>query len=181
MSPNPQLAGVDLEALQVVKYPDPRLAGPSQPVQVIDDAMRALVEKMFELMFKAKGVGLAAPQVGLNLRMFVASPSYEPGDRRVYINPHIVSVDGAQESDEGCLSVPGVDSKIRRYSTVTVEATGLDGQVFQETGTKLVARIFQHEMDHLNGQLILDRMGSVSKLAHRRTIRELEEKFGQAK
>ena len=139
-----------------------------------------LAEKMFELMFQARGVGLAAPQVGLTVRLFVASPTYEPTDQRVYINPSILSADGTQEGEEGCLSFPGIVCNIKRANVVTIQATNLDGQVFQETGEGLAARIFQHESDHLDGRLLTDRMGTVARLANRRALRDLEEEFAEA-
>ena len=170
----------DLNNLEIIRYPDPRLAEPSTAVDPIDEALLLpLTHKMFDLMFLAKGVGLAAPQVGINVRLFVASPAYEPDDRRVYINPRIVSVDQVHEDEEGCLSVPGIQAKIRRYGQVTIEAADLKGKVFQQTGNGLLARIFQHETDHLEGRLIVDRMGTLARLSYRRTIRELEDKFLQ--
>lgn len=171
---------LDLAALRIIRYPDPRLLTASADLEEIDEAvLRPLTDRMFELMFQAKGVGLAAPQVGINLRFFVASPTYEPSDRRVYVNPQMVRVDEWVEEEEGCLSVPGVNVKIRRYSRATIEATDLAGKRFQEAGEDLPARIYQHETDHLEGRLIVDRMGPLAKLSHRRTLRELEEKFAE--
>ena len=111
------------------------------------------------------------------LRIFVSSPTAEDADRRVYVNPAFLQLDGQQEEEEGCLSVPGVTTTINRYSLAVIEACDLDGKKFQETGQGLLARIFQHEMDHLDGRLIIDRMGSVARLAHRWTLNELKEKF----
>jgi peptide deformylase len=125
-------------------------------------------------------VGLAGPQVGVTVRIFVASPTFEESDRRVYVNPHIVALDGTQVGDEGCLSFPGVSCKIKRANAATIRALGLDGEEFEETGEELTARIFQHECDHLDGRLLVDRMGSVAKLANRRTLKELEDKFAAA-
>lgn len=173
-----KIAQVDVPSLHIIKYPDPRLKEVCTPLEKVDPAaLRPLIDKMFELMYAAKGVGLAANQVGLTVRLFVASPSFEQDDRRVYINPRILSVDGWEEHEEGCLSLPGANGKIKRHSTVTIEATDLDGNAFQETGTDLLARIFQHESDHLNGQLIMDKMGSVAKLANRRIFKDLEEGY----
>ena len=168
----------DMDRLAVIAYPDPRLALKSAPIEKIDDSLKRLVDKMFELMFQARGVGLAAPQVGLNIRLFVASPTFEQDDRQVYINPEILSAEGSQEDEEGCLSVPGVSCKIKRANVVTIQASDLSGERFEQTGEGLLARIFQHETDHIEGRLILDRMGSVAKLANRRALKDLEENFG---
>jgi len=167
----------DLDTLRVVHYPDPRLREVSTPVEQIDESVCALAEKMFDLMAVASGVGLAAPQVGVTVRLFVSIPTEDPNDRRVYINPEIVAVDGSDDDDEGCLSFPGITCRVKRFETVTLRARGLDGELFEETGTGLAARIFQHESDHLDGRLLVDRMGTVAKLAARRTLKDLEEEF----
>jgi peptide deformylase len=143
-----------LERLAIIKYPDPRLREMCSEIGEVNDEVRALAERMFELMFESRGVGLAAPQVGITSRMFVASPSFAEDDRRVYINPRIVDLAGSQDGEEGCLSFPGVACK--------------------ETGEELVARIFQHETDHLDGRLLVERMGSVARLANRRLLKDLE-------
>lgn len=175
MAPNAKTRGVDLASLRIICYPDPRLTEVCTPVDEVDDAVRALGARMLELMFASKGVGLAAPQVGVTVRLFVASPTFEPEDRRVYINPKIISAEGVQDGDEGCLSFPGISCKIRRKKVATIRALNLRGRPFEETGEDLTARIFQHETDHLDGCLLVDRMGSVARLANRRVLRELEE------
>lgn len=179
MSSNAKIAEADLASLVVIKYPDPRLMQPSTPLGAgeIDDSVRALAQRMFVLMAEHRGVGLAAPQVGINVRMFVACPTGEDEDRRVYINPRITFVDGAQEEEEGCLSLPNVTCKIKRYLKATIAALDEMGHPFEEQGEGLVARIYQHETDHLDGRLLIDRMGSVAKLANRRSIKQLEEDF----
>jgi len=174
---NKMISPVEIAQLTLIKYPDPRLRKASARIERIDDWLKRLVDKMFEVMFEARGVGLAAPQLGVNVQLFVASATLEQADRRVYINPEILSSEGSQEEEEGCLSLPGVSCKIKRANVVTVEATDLSGRQFQETGKGLLARIFQHEIDHIEGRLILDRMGSVARLANRRAIKELEEAF----
>lgn len=163
--------------LRIIRYPDPRLRELCTAVEDVDEAVVALAERMLELMFAGRGVGLAAPQAGVTVRLFVASPTFDPSDRRVYINPEILSSDGTQDGDEGCLSFPGIFSKVKRANLATVRALGLDGEVFEETGEELTARIFQHEIDHLDGRLLVDRMGSVSRLANRRALKELESEF----
>ncbi len=181
MSGNEKIRQADLASLKVVVYPDPRLRQQCEEVEdPTDPAVRALVERMFEIMFEAKGVGLAAAQVGIGACLFVSSPSFDPGDRRVYINPQIISADGSQDSEEGCLSFPGIFSKIKRHNEVTVRAYDLDGQQFEESGTELLARIIEHEIDHISGRLLVDRMGSVGKLANRRALKALEKEFSGA-
>ena len=179
MEPNAKIRQVDLAKLKVIHYPDPRLSQISTPVDVVDDGVRALAARMFELMFAAKGVGLAAPQVGITVRMFVASPTFDPADQRVYINPQLVQLEGEQEAEEGCLSLPDINAKIKRASFAVIRALNLQGEPFEETGEELVARVFQHEYDHIDGRLLIDRMGSVAKIANRRAIKSLEEDFGQ--
>jgi len=177
-----RIVQLDLPALRVLLYPDPRLMQMSTPIAPadIDDSLRALVARMFELMSQTRGVGLAAPQVGLNVRLFIASPTGEPADCRVYINPRIIEVDGWQEEEEGCLSFPGITTVVKRRLTATVEALDADGKIFHETGEGLLARIYQHETDHLDGRLLVDRMGSVAKLANRRALKQMEEDFVNA-
>lgn len=144
-----------------------------------DDPLPRIISRMFKVMRSAGGVGLAAVQVGLDMRMFVASPTGEDDDRRVYVNPRIVETDGKAELEEGCLSVPGLRCKIKRAKKVTIEAFDPTGQPIRETGEDLLARIFQHEIDHLDGVLIADCMGTVAELTNRRLLRELEEKYVQ--
>lgn len=180
MEPNAKIRGVDLASLGIIHYPDPRLMEVCTPVDEVDDAVRALAGRMLELMFASKGVGLAAPQVGITVRLFVASPTFEPEDRRIYINPEIISAEGVQDGDEGCLSFPGISCKVKRKKIATIRALNLRGERFEETGEDLTARILQHETDHLDGRLLVDRMGSVARLANRRVLKELEEAFAGA-
>jgi peptide deformylase len=177
MPRNAKIAPVDLAELRIIHYPDPRLSRPSDTVALPDESLRPLAERMFELMFAVRGVGLAAPQVGVNLRLFVACPVAQSDQRRVYVNPAILSAQGCQEDQEGCLSFPGMTCQIKRHDIVTIQASGLDGLVFQQTGEGLVARIFQHEIDHLDGVLLVNRMGSLARLANRRALKDLEEQF----
>jgi len=178
METNARIRQADLSSLVVIRYPDPRLR---EVCAAVDEPsapeVRALVERMTELLFTSRGVGLAAPQVAVAARMFIASPTFQRDDLGVYVNPEIVHVDGQQDGEEGCLSFPGITCKVRRYNVVTVRATGLDGRPFEETAEGLTARIFQHEIDHLSGTLLADRMGSVAKLANRRALKDLEDQF----
>jgi peptide deformylase len=174
---NDRIRQTDPDSLKIIYYPDPRLEEISVPIDVCDDHVAALVERMFELMFAARGVGLAAPQVALTVRLFLATPTFQPEDRQVFINPRIVSADGVVEDDEGCLSFPEISCKIKRSARVVVEAIGLDGRTFTCQGEGLAARIYQHEIDHLDGRLLIDRMGAIARLANRRALKSLENRF----
>jgi peptide deformylase len=171
-----------LSDLRVLHYPDPRLrqkAATLAPAD-LDDSVRALVERMYELMVASRGVGLAATQLGVGLRLFVACPTDSAADRRAYLNPRIVACDGSLLTEEGCLSVPGIHCKIKRYAKVTLEAMDTEGGAFTVEAEELLARIFQHETDHLEGKLLVDRMGTVARLSHRTTLKQLEEDFAEA-
>ena len=166
--------------LQIIQYPDPRLKKVSAAVTAFDDALAATAARMFELMREAKGVGLAAPQVGLNIRLFVMNPTGEPADDRAYVNPVLCDADGEAEDDEGCLSLPKVTVAVVRSATLRLRAQTLRGEAVEAVETGYVARIWQHETDHLNGVLLTDRMGPVAKMTHRKILRELEEKYAAA-
>ncbi|MFP4144679.1 MAG: peptide deformylase [Phycisphaeraceae bacterium] len=163
------------DKLAIVLYPDPVLRETCQPVQQIDEQVQAVARRMLELMHHAHGVGLAAPQVSLNWRLFVANPSGEPDDNRVFINPTLVSLSRETATqEEGCLSIPHVTAEITRPTGVTIRALDLQGQPFQLTSDELPARVWQHEYDHLDGVLITDRMTRVDRMANKRALRELE-------
>ena len=180
MDSSDKIQVADLASLQVVKYPDPRLRKVCTPVETIDEPLIRLVKRMWQLMLDSRGVGLAAPQVGVTVHLFATSPSFSPEELKVYINPRIIEASGTVEEDEGCLSFPQIFTKIKRNETITVEALDLEGNTFQETCSDLHSRIIQHEIDHLDGRLLIDRMGSVAKLANRRILKELEAQFNSA-
>ncbi|HSU67148.1 MAG TPA: peptide deformylase [Tepidisphaeraceae bacterium] len=165
------------DELKIILYPDPRLKKRSEPVTVFDDNLRDMVVQMFKLMRESHGVGLAAPQVGVNLRLFVMNPSGEPGDDQVYINPVLSDGDGNDDAEEGCLSLPDIRVKITRDKAITIRAQDLDGTPFEQSATGFVTRVWQHEFDHLNGILITDRMGPVAKMTHRKRLKELEDLY----
>ena len=176
---NEKITEAALAELKLAIYPDPHLRETATEIlDPTDPGVRTLVEKMFEIMFASRGVGLAGPQVGVTVRLFVASPSFESDDRCVYINPQIISAEGTQDGEEGCLSFPAIYANVKRHNLVTIEATDLEGKRFQETGEELLARIFEHEVDHLEGRLLVDRMGSIAKLINRKALRELESRVG---
>ena len=165
------------EDLQIIQYPDPRLKKVSVPVETFDDSLKALAARMFQLMREVRGVGLAAPQVGQNIRMFVMNHSGDPADDRAYVNPELSEAEGSEESEEGCLSLPGLNVRVIRDKTMRIRAKDLDGNDIDQVQTGYIARVWQHEFDHLNGTLITDRMGPVAKMAARKILRELEEQY----
>lgn len=172
----------DVSELRILHYPDPRLRAPSRAVEPEEfgPSLRALADRLFELMLAVRGVGLAAPQVGVCVRLFVAMPTTDPKDRRAYANPRLAPDGEWQEGEEGCLSFPGISCKIKRYARVTIEALDLDGKPFQETAEGLAARIVQHEYDHLDGKLLVDRMGTLAHLANRTALKHMEEDFAES-
>ena len=166
---------VDPSQLQIVQYPDPVLRGRTQDIPQVNGEVRAVAQRMIQLMHEAPGVGLAAPQVGLNWRLFVANATGEPADDRVFINPVLKDPSPQQdEAEEGCLSLPDIRAPIRRPTGITIVATDLQGQRFTLSAEELPARIWQHEYDHLDGILIIDRMTPIDRMANRKLIRELE-------
>jgi peptide deformylase len=164
-------------SLKIIFYPDPRLKKISQPVTVFDQKLKDLVSQMFELMREAKGVGLAAPQVGQNIRLFIMNHDGDVANDQVYINPQLSDADGDAEDEEGCLSLPKINIDVLRSETIRISALDLEGKPFAQTETGYLARIWQHEIDHLNGILLTDRMGPVAKMTYRKLLRDLEEKY----
>jgi peptide deformylase len=130
---------------------------------------------MADIMVEHKGIGLAGPQVGVPLRIFIISLDGTKENVRAYINPTVKTIGKTTTSEEGCLSVPGVYTKIRRFKRCSVTATDLDGNEFTEEADGMYARCLQHEFDHINGITIADKMGTVAKIAHRKTLQELKE------
>ena len=151
----------------LVIYPDPLLRETCEPVGEIDDEIRQLVEDMVETMYYHEGAGLAAIQVGALKRIFIADPVLAGGTREdpalVYINPEILGSEGDQEGDEGCLSFPGIFVPVKRPLQVTIRATNLDGEQFEMTGEGILARAFLHETEHLNGELLIDKVGRLKR------------------
>ena len=142
--------------LDILRYPDPRLYKKAEPVAEVDESVRALVRDMAETMYAAPGVGLAATQVNVHKRVVVIDASENRDQLLVLINPEIVSREGVQYCDEGCLSVPGIYEAVERAERVTVRALGVDGKPFTLTAEKLLAVCIQHELDHLEGKVFVD-------------------------
>jgi peptide deformylase len=159
----------------ILKYGDTILHEKAQPVDAITPDIDRLVDDMIETMYAAPGVGLAAPQVGVRLRIFVVDVSVgrDPGGLLVMINPEFVERDGVQLEEEGCLSVPGFNATVMRPTRVVVKGLDRHGQEYQHEGNGLLARAFQHEMDHLDGALFVDRLRGIKRDLIVRKIRKL--------
>jgi len=173
------IAQIDLAELKVVKYPAPVLSSPAAEVEAFGDELAALAGRMLKIMYDSHGVGLAAPQVGVPIRLFVFNPTGRGEDEGVCVNPRIVDRDGSETAEEGCLSLPGVTCKIKRFARVTVRGQDLSGRPIELAGEGLIARVFQHETDHLDGVLLVDRMTPVARLANRRTLKDLQEQYAE--
>jgi peptide deformylase len=160
----------------IVKYPDPILQRPTEKITEFNEELRTLAEDMFESMYRAQGIGLAAPQIGLSKRITVIDLSNKenPDDKIVLVNPEIVHKEGRQIGEEGCLSLPDVREKVSRAAKVKVRAQNLQGEWFELEGTELLARAFQHEIDHLDGILFLWRLSALKRDLILRKIRKLQ-------
>jgi peptide deformylase len=169
--------------LQIVKYPHPALRYRSRPVTQIDADLRAAVQEMFGLMYAARGVGLAANQVALPYRFFILNVTAEPEQKDkelVFINPVIVKRHSSIEDDEGCLSLPGLYSKVRRARKIKVQAYNLEGELVEYEVEDLLSRAIQHEADHLDGKLFIDYLDSLALHPMKDKLREFEQQFRQA-
>jgi len=167
---------VDIDECQMTHYPAEVLAQRAKPVEKIDDSIRRLVDKMTDLMIKNKGVGFAAPQAGVSLRLFIVSLDGSRDNVKVFVNPTITPLGELDTNEEGCLSVPGIYTKVRRYKRCEVTATDLDGNEFKDQGDGLYARALQHEYDHIEGMTILSRMSQTARIAHRKQLKRLQER-----
>ena len=168
--------------LRIVHYPHPALKHPAVPVKLVDKQLRLTVGEMFERMYDAKGLGLAAPQVALPYRLLVMNTTGKAGDaahEKVYINPQIVDRKGTMDGEEGCLSFPGLFVNVRRAKRVAIEAYDLDGNLVELEAEGLESRAWQHELDHLAGVVFTERFSTLSKLANSRAVRSFTNKFQQ--
>lgn len=154
--------------LPILRFPDPRLHTRAQPVKAVDDSVRQLVRDMAETMYEAPGIGLAATQVNVHLRVVVIDVSEDRSDLRVLINPEILERDGEQVCEEGCLSVPGIYEKVTRAEHVRVRALDETGEVREFEADGLLAVCVQHEIDHLDGRVFVEYLSSL-KLSRIRT------------
>ncbi|WP_434630935.1 peptide deformylase [Chromobacterium sp. CV08] len=149
--------------LNILHYPDERLHTVAKPVEVFDAALQQQIDDMFETMYEAKGIGLAATQVDYHRRLVVMDISEERDERRVFINPEIVEKDGETVYEEGCLSVPGIYDKVTRAEHVKVKALDRDGKPYELEADGLLAICIQHEIDHLNGVVFVERLSQMKQ------------------
>ena len=169
--------------MKIVHYPHPALRHAARPLTCIDKKLHLHIGRMKELMYEARGLGLAAPQVALPYQLLVMNVTgdhKQPEKEEVFLNPRIVERKGIMEDEEGCLSFPGLYQNIRRSKTVKVQAYDLKGNLMERTVHDLEARAWQHEIDHLNGVLFIDMMGPIAKLSSRSSVKNFERLFRQA-
>ena len=158
---------------EVVKWPDPVLAKRGEEVTEFGPELKTLVEEMFESMYAAQGIGLAAPQIAISKRITVIDVSFkkDPKDKLALINPEVIFTDGKQVEEEGCLSLPEIREKVQRSAKVKVRAQNVKGEWFEVEGEELLARALQHEIDHLDGVLFIDR---ISRLKRELVLRKIK-------
>jgi peptide deformylase len=159
-----------MTTLDILHFPDPRLRNIAQPVEQVDDAIRKLVDDMFETMYAAPGIGLAATQVNVDKRVIVIDVSEEKDQPLCLINPEILARDGVEEMEEGCLSVPGVFELVERADHVRIQALNQDGERFELEAGDLLAVCIQHEIDHLDGKLFVDYLSPLKRARIRKKL-----------
>lgn len=159
----------------IVKFGNPVLEKPSEKVTVFDEELKTLIEDMFESMYAARGVGLAAPQIGIARRIAVVDVTFkeDPEAKIVLINPEIIHKEGRHAQSEGCLSIPDFRENVSRAKIVTIRAQDVNGKLFEHTGEDLLARAFQHETDHLNGKLYISHISAIKRDLIKRKIKKL--------
>jgi len=162
--------------LDILHFPDSRLRNIAKPVAAVDDNVRKLIDDMFETMYDAPGIGLAAVQVNQPHRVIVVDTTEDRSQPIALVNPEIIDKDGIEEMDEGCLSVPGIYETVRRAETIRVRALNRDGEVFEMDADGLLAVCIQHEIDHLDGKLFVDYL---SNLKRQRIRKKLEKEARQ--
>jgi peptide deformylase len=170
--------------MKIVQYPHPALRHKAEPVTSITKELHIQVGTMLELMYKHEGLGLAAPQIAVANRVLVMNFSGDPEDKSqeyVAINPVLIEEKGAIEDREGCLSFPGLFSKVRRFRNVKVQAYNLKGELYEMTALDLPARVWQHEIDHLDGVLFIDKLGLLGRMNSKRAIEDFIDEFRRAK
>jgi peptide deformylase len=165
--------------LRILEFPDPRLRKKAAPVEVVDDVLRQLIDDMFETMYEAPGIGLAATQVDVHRRLLVADVSQDKTEPHALINPQILEKDGSAVTEEGCLSVPGYYEEVERAEHVKVRYLDRDGNEQESEFEGLLAVCVQHEMDHLEGKLFIDYLSEVKRQRIRKRLekdrRQLQE------
>ena len=158
--------------LKILEFPDPRLRTRASPVEIVDDELRTLVDDMFETMYAAPGIGLAATQVDVHKRLLVTDVSPDKTEPHVLINPHIIEKDGEAITEEGCLSVPGYYEEVTRAEHIRVRFLDRDGNEAEMEAEGLLAVCIQHEMDHLDGKLFVDYLSEAKRQRIRKRIQK---------
>jgi peptide deformylase len=169
--------------MKIVHYPHPALRHQARPLTCIDKKLHLQIGQMWDLMYEARGLGLAATQVALPFQLLVMNVTGDPTQKEreeIYINPVIVEHKGSMDGEEGCLSFPGLYQKVRRFKTVKVQAYNIKGELVEVVASDLASRAWQHEIDHLNGVLYIDKMGTIAKFASRSSVKEFEREFRKA-
>ena len=156
--------------LNILEFPDPRLRTVAKPIEKVDSTIVKYAEDMLETMYDAPGIGLAATQVNIHLRLIVLDVSDQKNDPIFLVNPVITRAEGEIETSEGCLSIPGYSEPIRRYETIEYEAIDLNGHEKKDVANGLLAICIQHEMDHLQGKLMVDRISSTKRQLIRKRL-----------
>jgi peptide deformylase len=170
--------------MKILKYPHPALRVHARPITAMSEEIKSAAGQMIDLMYKHEGLGLAAPQVGLDVQMLVMNFKGDPEQKDmeyVAINPVIVESKGVLNDREGCLSFPGLYQNVRRAKTVKVQAYNLKGELYEMTCSDLPARVWQHEIDHLNGVLFIDKMGPLGRMNSKRDIEKFIADFEKDK
>jgi peptide deformylase len=163
--------------MNILIYPDPLLRQKAKPLTEINKEVHQKVEEMIELMYEANGIGLAAPQVGWSVRLFIIDADGDKNEEKVFINPTIIEETGELNKEEGCLSFPGIMGKVIRAQRIRAHAYNLKGQKLEIEAEGLVARAWQHELDHLNGSLFIDRMNPANRVSISHQLKEFERSY----
>ncbi len=163
---------IDMAILKILEFPDPRLRTRAKPVEVVDEALRQLIDDLFETMYDAPGIGLAATQVDIHRRLLVADVSAEKSDPQVLINPQILERDGTLVTEEGCLSVPGYYEDVERSEQIRVRFLDREGNAIEKEMEGMLAVCVQHEIDHLNGRLFVDYLSEAKRQRIRKRLQK---------
>ena len=174
---------MDRKPLQIVYYPHPTLRHKSKPIKRVDADLQRIIREMFTLMYASNGIGLAANQVDLPLRLFVVNlaAAANEGEELVFLNPVLSQPKGIEESEEGCLSLPQLYAPVRRPKQITVQAYNLRGEEIRATLDGMLSRVVQHELDHLDGVLFTDRMKSIALADAQPVLEEFEMEFDRCR
>ncbi len=169
-----------MSILNILQFPDPRLRTRARPVTEFDDKLKTLVDDMFETMYHAQGIGLAASQIDCHIRLLIMDISEEKNDPKILVNPEIIQSDGEEEMDEGCLSIPGYYETVCRAQKVRVKAQDEKGDFFEFDAEGLEAVCIQHEIDHLDGKLFVDYISSLKRERIRKKLEKAKKQEARA-